>query len=86
MVITEAKVRVAFIKWGTSYLYEIGKKNPGGCALEFTTDQTKGMKFADKTTALIVRDHLQEEGYADIHGETLPLEVRDEEIGIALNL
>lgn len=86
MVITEAKVRVAFIKWGTSYLYEIGKKNPGGCALEFTTDQTKGMKFADKTTALIVRDHLQEEGYADSLGKMLNLDAVWEEIGLALNL
>lgn len=85
MVITEAKVRVYFIKEGASYLCNIGQKNPGGCALEFTIFKTKGMRFVDETTALIVRDHLQEEGYADSLGETLNLRVVSEEIYIALN-
>lgn len=86
MVITEAKVRVAFIREGRSYLYRIGKKNPGGCALEFTMDRTKALQFGDLVTALVVRDHLQEEGYADSLGKMLNLDAVWEEIGLALNL
>lgn len=78
-------VKVSFIKDGASYLYRIGKKNPGGCALEFTMDKKEALQFGDGVTALVVRDHLQEEGYADSLGETLNLKVVSEEIDIALN-